>query len=324
VAAFLCFAISSFLKGLIVRRVDVVWGTSPPIFQAASALLLAVVKRVPFVLEVRDLWPEFAIDMGVLQNPVLIMWARRLERLLYSKASRIVVNSPAFRTYLIKHGVPDDKMVLIPNGVETGMFNPGSDGKGFRKHYELPLDTVVVMYTGALGMANDIGTILQAAEHLRSRPDIIFVIIGDGKDRFHLERAARSRGLSNVRFLGAIPKSEVPHALAAADICLATLLPIPMFTTTYPNKVFDYMAAGRPVVLAIDGVIREVVEQAEGGLFVRPGDGEALAMAVSRLASDPILRARMGESARIFVEAHFQRKEQADRLANVLAEVTGG
>lgn len=323
VLAFLAFTLSSFVAGLRVKRVDVVLGTSPPIFQAVSAWGVALFKRVPFVLEVRDLWPEFAIDMGVLRNPILIRLARWLGAFLYARARKIIVNSPAYRGYLVGRGVAGDKVVVIPNGVEASMFRPEDDGREFRVRWGLGSGEVVAMYAGALGMANDIQTILGAAEQLGHRADIRFVLVGDGKERPRLEEKARTRQLANVIFAGTVPKREMPEALAAADICLATLLPIRMFTTTYPNKVFDYMAAGRPTVLAIDGVIREVVERAGGGVFVPPGNADELAAAVEKLADDPELRSTMGAAARRYVVQHFDRAQHAREFAAVLAQAAG-
>ena len=171
-------------------------------------------------------------------------------------------------------------------------------------------------------MANDIQTILKAAGRLKDvETGIQFLIAGDGKERPNLEKTVRREGLDNVRILGAVPKKRVPEVLAAANVCLATLMDIPMFRTTYPNKVFDCMAAGRPIVLGIDGVIREVVEQAGCGVFVRPGDDAALAEAVCKLAGDPSAAARMGERARAFVTEHFDRHQQGKAFAEVLRRV---
>lgn len=321
VIGFILFSITSFVAGLRVRGVDVVLGTSPPIFQAPTAWAVARLKRVPFVLEVRDLWPEFAISMGVLRNPFLIRLARVLEAFLYKRAAVIIVNSPAYRDYLVNRGIDRDRVVLVPNGVDVGMFDPDADGGAFRAQLGLTQDQTVVMYAGALGMANDIDTILGAAERLLRDENIRFVLVGDGKEREALMKAARSAGLDNVDFIGAVPKEEMSNALAAADICVATLMNIPMFATTYPNKVFDYMAAGRPTVLAIDGVIRQVVEAADGGIFSPPANPDALASAIRELAEDRPRAREMGLSARRYVEEHFDRQKQGAQFAEVLADV---
>ncbi len=278
VLSFVGFMLTSILAGFRAGPADLVMGTSPPIFQAVSAWLVSTLRRRPFLLEIRDLWPEFAIDMGVLRNPVLIGLSRRLESFLYRRADHLLVNSPAYRDYLLAKGIPARKITLIPNGVDPGMFDPHAAGNEVREEFKLN-GQFVVTYAGALGLANDVPTLLRAAARLREQQHIRFLLVGDGKERSHLERMAKELGLPNVIFAGARPKSQMPAFLAASDVCVAILQNIPMFRTTYPNKVFDYMAAGRPTILAIDGVIREVVEAALGGIFVPPGDDAALAAA---------------------------------------------
>jgi lipopolysaccharide/colanic/teichoic acid biosynthesis glycosyltransferase len=317
VVSFLSFMLTSIRTALRAGRVDVVMGTSPPIFQAASAWLVALVRRRPLLLEIRDLWPAFAIDLGVLRNRALIRLSRWLERFLYAHAAHLLVNSPAYRDYLISKGVPPDRVTLIANGVDAAMFAPDSRGERVRESLRLT-DKFVVTYAGALGMANDIETILRAATRLVEYPQIHFLLVGDGKERARLETLARKLNVVNVTFIGARPKAEMPELLAASDACVATLKDIAMFRTTYPNKVFDYMAAARPTVLAIDGVIRRVIETAQAGVFVPPGDDRALADAVLALNDDRERAAKMGRNARAYVVEHFDRKQQANDFAALL------
>jgi lipopolysaccharide/colanic/teichoic acid biosynthesis glycosyltransferase len=322
VFSFLTFMGSSLLAGLRCGPVDLVMGTSPPIFQALSAWILALLRRRPFLLEVRDLWPEFAIDMGVLRSPLLIWLSRRLEHFLYARASHVLVNSPAYRDYLLKLGVAPLKISLISNGVDPAMFDPFSRGQSVRQTWALQ-NKFVVTYTGAIGMANDLGVLLNAANRLREYQDIVFLIVGDGKERANLEALARQLDLQNVVFTGTVSKAEVAEVMAASDACLAILKNIPMFRTTYPNKVFDYMAAGRPTLLAIDGVIRDVIESSQGGIFVPPGDDAALAGAVLELHANPGEARRMGNRAREYVMAHFHREHQAQQFASLIESMAG-
>ena len=314
--AFVSFMVSSFIKGLSVGKVDIVWGTSPPIFQALTAYALARCKRVPFVLEIRDLWPDFAIQTGVLHNGLLIWLSRRLERFLYRHADRIIVNSPGFVPHLVSCGAPGELVELVPNGVDVAMFS-GANGQEVRK--ELGVEgRFVAMYAGAHGLANDLETVLEAAIALREHRDIVFVLVGEGVRRRALMQQAADSGLSNVLFVDPQPKSRIPAFLAAADVCMASLKAVPMFDTTYPNKVFDYMAAGRPTILAIDGPIREVIEKADGGLFVPQGDAQALTQALLTYTQEPELRRRQGDNARKYVALHFDRPLQATKLEEVL------
>jgi lipopolysaccharide/colanic/teichoic acid biosynthesis glycosyltransferase len=323
VISFLCFMCTSLIAGLRAERIDVVMGTSPPIFQALSAWLVATIRRRPFLLEIRDLWPIFAIDMGVLKSPVLIRLSLWLEGFLYACADHLLVNSPAYRDYLIKQGVAQDKISLVANGVDPEMFNPDAKGEAIRDKLDLA-GKFVVSYTGALGLANDIQTILRAAERLKGRDDIHFLLVGDGKERKNLETMARDNGLANVTFTGSVAKEAISEYLAASDACVATLMDIPMFRTTYPNKVFDYMAASRPTLLGIDGVIREVIELAQGGIFVPPGDDAALTAAITALAADSDRAAAMGRSARNYVMQNLNRHRQAEQFATLLKNVCQG
>ena len=328
VISFLCFMLTSIIAGFKAGQADIVIGTSPPIFQALSAWFVALIRRRPFLLEIRDLWPVFAIDMGVLKNPVLIYLSRWLERFLYSRTCHIIVNSPAYRDYLVSSGVAEGRISLVANGVDPDMFSPDSKGEAIRNKLNLA-DKFVVTYTGALGLANDIPTIMRSARRLKGREDIHLLLVGDGKERKTLEKMAHDALLSNVTFTGSVPKEEIPEYLAASDACIATLMDIPMFRTTYPNKVFDYMAAGRPTILGIDGVIRAVIDSAGGGLVVQPGDDLAMAEAIAGLAADRERARNMGKSARIHVTQVFNRSRQAEQFMKVIEEIhkyscTGG
>ncbi len=317
------FSAAAFATALREPRPDVVWGTSPSIFQAAAALAAARARRAAFLLEVRDLWPDFAVEMGVVRSPALIAAGRTLERTLYRAARAIVVNSPGFVPHLARHGVPASKVHLVPNGVDPTEFDPAADGRVVRDRHGLG-GAFLVVYAGAHGPANDLGSLLDAAERLRGEDDVRFLLVGDGKERRALEDAARRRGLSNVVFAGPQPKAAAPAYLAAADVCVASLRPLRTFTTTYPNKVFDYMAAGRPVVLAIDGVIRDVIEEASGGTFVPPGDSSAMAAAIRAYRDDPALRRKHGEAARLAVERKFDRRAHVELMEAALDAARGG
>jgi glycosyltransferase involved in cell wall biosynthesis len=321
VFSFLTFMVTSILAGLRAGRADLVMGTSPPIFQLPSAWLVAVLTWRPFLLEVRDLWPEFAIDMGILRNPMLIRAARWVERFFYGRATHIVVNSPAYRDYLVeKKQIPPGKVTLVANGVDCSMFDPAARGEEVRAQFGWTTEFVAT-YAGALGQANDLPTLLRAAAHLRDDPHIRIFICGGGKEEQNLRGLAQEMKLTNVTFGGAFPKQRMREVLAASDVCIALLQNIPMFSTTYPNKVFDYMAAGRPTVLGIDGVIRDVMESARGGVFVPPGNDRLLADAIRQLAGDPATARQMGEAARRHVEMNFERGKQADSFAAMLEQL---
>lgn len=315
---FFGFMLSSFIAGLGVRRVDLVWGTTPPIFQAWTAWLLSRLKGSPFLLEVRDLWPEFAIQVGVLHNQSLVRLSEGLEHFLYRHADRVVVNSPGFVGHVTQRGAR--QVDIVPNGADPEMFDPAQTGQAFREQYALE-GKYIVLYAGAHGMSNDLAVVLDAAAMLDDQPEIQVVLLGDGKEKPALQEQARQMGLSNLHFIPALPKQGMSDALAAANACLAILKPLEAYKTTYPNKVFDYMAAGRPVLLVIDGVIRQVVEQAGCGIFCPPGEAAALAAAIRRLSADREAGRRMGLAGRSYVETHFNRQSLAEKLARVMEEM---
>ncbi len=321
VFSFLSFMLSSFAVGLNVREVDLVWGTSPPIFQGVTAWALARLKRVSFLFEVRDLWPAFAIAVGVLRHPVLIRASQWLERFLYRHADLVMVNSPGFVDHVQERGAR--RVRLLPNGADTRMFDPDAEGGEFRRQHGLE-GKFVALYAGAHGLSNDLGVVLRAADHLRQVPEIAFVLLGDGKDKPALMAQAAKMKLSNVWFLPPVPKRAMPQALAAADACIAILKDVPLYATVYPNKVFDYMAAGRPVVLAIEGVIKDVIEAAGAGIPVRPGESAALADAVWTLSQDRQRRKEMGRSGRRHVKANFDRTIIAQKFEAILEELRDG
>ncbi len=306
---------SSFITGLQVEEVDIVWGTSPPIFQSITAWALASIKRKPFLLEIRDLWPAFAIAVGVLRQPILIEASEWLERFLYKHADLVVVNSPGFIKHTRERGA--ENVELVPNGSDTRMFNPQQIDLESIQSWSHP-GKFIALYAGAHGMSNDLETVLQAAALLNERLDIFIVLLGDGKEKPALQDLAQELELSNLQFLPPIPKNEMPAALAAADACIAILKPIPLYGTVYPNKVFDYMAAGKPVLLAMEGVIRDVIEAAGAGLAIPPGNPAELAKGIVYLAEHEEESREMGCRGREYVKQHFDRPIQAENFATLI------
>ncbi|MCD6576440.1 MAG: glycosyltransferase family 4 protein, partial [Anaerolineaceae bacterium] len=285
------FMVSSFFIAIKIKKVDIVWGTSPPIFQSFTAWLVSKLKRVPFLLEIRDLWPAFAVAVGVLKNKLLISLSLWLERFLYHHADRIIVNSPGYIKHVQLKG--GKNVTLIPNGSDTTTFTL-TDTTKIRKYFGWE-NTFILLYAGAHGMSNDLSVVLQAAKLIEKHNDIRFVFIGDGKEKGNLITLAESLRLSNVEFLNPVPKNKIVPYMQAADVCIAILKPVELYKTTYPNKVFDYMAAGKPIILAIDGVIREVVESAGCGIFCEPGNPQAIASAVLEMFGNRNRLAEIGK-----------------------------
>ncbi len=316
--AFFSFMHSAFWTAAGIHHVDVVWGTSPNIFQAFTAWNVARLKRTGFLLEIRDLWPEFAVAAGALRNPFLIRCSLKLEKFLYLHADQIVVNSPGFIPHIRK--ICGRTALLAANGSDIEMFRSKDGGAAFRERYGLN-NKFVVMYSGAHGPANDLGTVLKAADRLRDHPEIMFVFVGSGKDKARLESEASQMGLSNVLFTPPVSKDQIADVLAASDAGLAILQPVEMFKTTYPNKVFDIMAAGKPVLCQIDGVIRNVVEENGCGVFIQPGNAEALAEVALKYSKDPADCRKMGEAGQKAIREKYSREKTAEIMESILKGV---
>ena len=314
VLSFFSFMVSSFIAGIRVHKVDLIWGTSPPIFQGFTAWLLAFLKRVPFLFEVRDLWPAFAIAVGVLKSKLLIQLSLWLEKFLYKQADEVVINSPGFMEHVRNRGAKE--VILVPNGVDPDMFTP--DHSQVNPWLAKKDGQYIVLYAGAHGLSNDLPTLLQAAKLIEKESAVKFWLVGDGKEKPNLVRQAEQMQLTNLEFFPSVSKLEMNQVMAASDVCVASLLPVDMYKTTYPNKVFDYMAAGKPVILAIDGVIRQVVEDAMAGIYSEPGNPAALADAVNYCYTHPDKSLQMGLNGRKYVSMHFNRKDLTEQFRQVI------
>ena len=325
--AFFGFTLSASTAALRAGRPEVVVATSPPLVAALPGWLAARLRwgRVPWVFEVRDLWPESAVTTGVLSaRSPLTKLLYGLERWACRSAQRINVLTPAFREDLVRRGLAQPaKIALIPNGADLDHFQPGPRDNEVRREQGWG-ERFVVMYAGAHGRANAVGQLLDAAELLRDRADILIATVGDGPQRAELEERALARGLTNVMFCGPQAKERMPAFVNACDVGAAVLQSNPTFRTVYPNKVFDYMACERPTLLAIDGVARELVcEQAAAGVFAEPENAAALAQAIRQLADDRAAGLAMGRRGRAWVLEHASRRALATRYLELLQELVG-
>lgn len=323
--AYAVFTLSASLAALRTSSADVVIATSPPLFVVIPGWLKAKLsgRRTPWVFEVRDLWPESAVTTGVVgASAPLTRFLYWLEGRACASAALVVALTPAIAEDIIRRRLaPRERVRCIPNGADLRLFAPGGRDNAFRRELGWG-DRIVAMYSGAHGRANDLGQLLDAADQLRDRPDIVIAFVGDGQQRRTLEAEARRRALPNVVFCGPQPKERMGECVNAADIGLAVLQRNPTFRTVYPNKIFDYMACARPIVLAIDGVARELVcDQSRSGVFAQPGDGRAIAQAIRRLADDQVLREELGANGRHWVEQNESREGLAQRYLESLEEL---
>jgi glycosyltransferase involved in cell wall biosynthesis len=320
-ASFAAFTVAAGVAGALERRPDVVFASSTPLTIGIAGLATARLKRVPFVFEVRDLWPAVPVELGALKSPPAIRSAEWLERRLYEGAEKIVVLSEDAEQRLKRRGIPAEKLALIPNAADLDVFRPGAVDEGFRARHGLE-GRFVALYAGAMGRANGLDQLVDAAEALRRRGEasVVIVALGDGGERARLERRARELELENLHFLPPVPKEELAGVVGAADVTLTVFAPYPVLETNSPNKFFDSLAAGRPVVVNLDGWLRRLVEENDAGVWVPSGDTQALAAALADLAANPERVERMGRNARALAERQFSRDLMAERLARTLEE----
>ena len=320
--AYFSFVFSSIIAGLFVKKPDVVVCTSPPLTIGYTGIWLRRFKRVPLVFEVRDLWPESAIDTGVLTNKTLINRLYRLEKNSYKAASWINVLTPAFEKALIeKKKVRSDRISMIPNGADFDLVKPGPRDNWVREKYNLQ-DKYVVTYVGAHGVANALTQLVEAARILAEKdPSVEIMLVGGGMKKGSLVAQAKEYGLKNITFVDTVSKSEISDYLNASDVCTAVLKKCDTFKTVYPNKVFDYMTVEKPIILGIDGVARKLVEDAGAGVFVEPENPEAFAEAVLRLKNDLELVKRYTSRSRQFVSDNFSREVLAMKYLDVIERV---
>lgn len=314
----LSYAVTAIVAGLRGARPDVVYGSTPHLLAPFAAWVLARRYRVPFVLEVRDLWPQVLVEMDRLRpDSLLCRFLSRLEAWLYDHADAIVVLADGVREELTRRGVAAEKVLTIPNGADPVDFHVGADRDELRKRFEF--DGVVFVYAGAHGPANGLGLVLDAAAAVREdHPDAHFVFVGDGPSKAELLTAAQRRGLDRVRFLDPVAKSAMPEFLAAADVGLHVLADVPLFRYgVSPNKVVDYMAAALPVLTNSPGEVGGLVLRAGAGQVVEPDELECGTRAL--LSITPEERAQLGASG----QAHIARVRSPTVLAPRLEALLG-
>jgi len=319
------FAFSSTWAGIFKAGsgFDLILVTSPPLFLGITAYLLSRIKRIPIVFEIRDLWPESAIDTGVVKNKALINFAYRFEKFIYSKSKLINVLTPAFRDSLVnKKNVPDSKVICIPNAADfrlSDRYLEDFNSTEFRKSKGID-DKFVIVYVGAHGVANHLIQLLDAAELLKET-NVLFLLIGDGMQKSMLVNESETRGLKNIRFVDPVPKREALKYIMASDIGTSVLKRAEIFKTIYSNKTFDYMACKKPILLLIDGVSRDLIEKAKCGVFAEPERPHDIAEKIGYCIEHPDELKAMGENGYLYAKEHFDRNKLADKYLEHLIKI---
>lgn len=321
------FMFSSLWNGIFKVKgdYDVVLVTSPPLFVGISGYFLSLIKNIPMVFEIRDLWPESAIDTGVLNNKLIIKLAYGVERFIYKKSKLINVLTPAFyKTLRDKKGISEDKLIMIPNAADFTLSEEileNFDREKFR--YENGLNNkFVITYVGAHGVANHLEQILHAGKLLEDT-NVLFLLIGQGMEKERLIKKSTEMEVVNVKFHDPVPKKEVFKFIIASDMGASVLKKVDTFKTVYSNKTFDYFSCKKPVLMAIDGVSRELIEAANAGTYVEPENPNEYNRIIREYLSNPDKLRIEGENGYKYAKSQFDRKILADRYIKSISNLIG-
>jgi colanic acid biosynthesis glycosyl transferase WcaI len=316
------FSISAAIVGSFFERPDVVIATSPQILVGLPGWWIAKIKRVPFVFEVRDLWPESLAAVGM-SNPLLNRVIGKIASFLYKRADHIAVVTPAFRDHLRRHWqVAAQNISVIQNGVETKLFSPDAEDANIRSKLNAG-EKFVVSFIGTLGLAHGLDCLIAAAEQLqRSHPDILFLLVGEGADRERMLAQAKRKNLSNITFISQLPRETIPAYICTSDACLVLLKQSEVFKTVIPTKMLEFMSCGRPIILGVDGQARQILECSGGGIYIPPENARALCDAILSLRNQPQWCESMGRAGRAYVVANLSRERTARDYLDVLMQLT--
>lgn len=319
---YLSYLVSALFFGLFLPKPDILVATSPQFFCGIAGMLLAKLRRIPRILEIRDIWPESIEAVGALKKSLLTRMLEAIELWMYDAADRIVTVGTGYLRKLIERGVPEAKIDVITNGADLEFYQPGLPDENFRQEYGLR-DKFVAAYVGTLGMASGLEVALQASRQLKEEGDdsIRFLLVGDGAQKEALARQVREESLTHVVFTGRLPKERMPDVLRSVDICFIHLKKSELFKTVLPSKLFEAFAVGRAVVLGVDGSAHEVLESADGGIFIEPGNVDDLIAAVRKLQNDAVARERFEKNGLKHVREHYDRDKLAEDYIASLTSV---
>jgi colanic acid biosynthesis glycosyl transferase WcaI len=315
---FLSYIIPALLAGLWQKKPDVIAATTPQFFVGVTAYLLTALRRVPFVLEVADIWPASIVGVGAMQKSTLIKWLEKLELFLYSRANAIVVLTQAFKVNLTSRQVPAAKISVCINGVNTAQFSPVAKNQQLAQDLGIAPDQFVIGYLGTHGMAHGLVNVLHCAELLKDNKQILFLFVGAGAERDELMEYAKAKQLPNVKFIATQPKNTMPQLWSICNVALVHLKNNPVFAEVIPSKIFEAMGMGLPILLAAPaGEASDIITDEEVGIWVQPEQPQALADAALQLSQQPELCKQY--AAQSLKRAYFHSRErQANEMLAVL------
>jgi glycosyltransferase involved in cell wall biosynthesis len=319
------FVISSIYAGCFYARekYDIIVVTSPPLFIGITAYILSKLKGIPYVFEIRDLWPESAIDTGVVTNKFFIKMAYKFEAFIYKYANLIIVLTPAFKEKLInKKNIQEKKIIFIPNAADFSLVDQleqNFDPVEFRKLHKIDQNSFVITYVGAHGVANHLEQLIDTAKLLKDH-NILFLLIGDGMEKNRLKQIVSDNNLKNVKFIDSVPKAEIFKFILISDMGTSVLKKAETFKTVYSNKTFDYMSCRKPILMVIDGVSRDLVEAAGAGIFVEPENPNDFAEKILLYSRNKTMVELQGKNGYNYALMHFDRKVLAKKYLTSLKD----
>jgi len=302
-------------------RADIVISTSPQFFNGLAGFFVSRIKRCRWVLEIRDLWPESIVAVGAIKNRYMIGALEAIERFVYRKADHIVPVTYAFQRHILARGGHANRITVIRNGVDLQFFEPRAKDTTYARQLGIE-GKFVAAYVGTHGMAHGLDLLINAAEKLKQRDDIVILLAGDGAERARLTAEVERRGLTNIKLLGQLPKAEMPKLWSITDVSVIVLKKLDLFLTVIPSKIFESMAMKQPIILGVAGESAELIQESGAGFVIEPENVQELTDSILRLADAPDLRVQLGENGRLYVETNFDRTVLADVFEKLLVGTT--
>ena len=318
---YLSFNLTSTLAGLFSGKQDVIFVMSPPLTIGLTAYVLGLIKRIPYCYNLQDIWPEVAVRLGIMRNRIVTRFFERLEKFIYRHSHKVFAISEEFRQNLTGKGIPQSKIEVIPNFVDTGFIRPLDRNNRFSRENGLN-GKFVALYAGNIGLSQGLEVVLDAAGELEDRKDVLFLVVGQGISRDDVVAEATRRGLKNIRFMPLQPEKDVPLLYASCDIALIPLKR-GIAQNSLPCKTYSIMAGARAFIASVDegSHVWKLSEQVGCGVCVPREDGKALADALLKLKEDPHLASEMGWKGRRFVESNFSREANTARYRIALESI---
>lgn len=323
------FMVSCVLGGIRLRlkrkRFDFIFVISPPLLEGLSGYALGKIFNCPFLFNVQDIYPDIAVSHGLISNKKLIAALSWVERFIYRKSIAVSVISEGFRQNMESKSVPREKIIIVPNWVNTSFYTPGDRLTAFRAENGFTAEDFIVVFAGTIGHSQGLSTLIRAAEKLQENTNIKFLITGQGADRQNLEKLASELALANIKFHDPVPQARMPEVLATADANLVSLLK-GKSTTTIPCKTYEVMSSGRPLLAAVDkdGDNWQIINNANAGIHIEPENADELAAAIQRLYNDRPLAAQLGQNGRQYVLQRNTRSQWTKYYNEFITDIVRG